>query len=388
MSGPGTTLGDVCRMDRRTLPTAEAIRAGLKFVGMEHVDPDSGRITAGNGSRVGDGKSQSFLFNNRHVLFGKLRPYLRKIALPEGDGCSSTELVPLLPNPKHLDRSYLFHWLRRSTVINAVMAKNTGARMPRADMNVLLALPFPVPPLDEQRRIVALLDRAAEIRHRAEAARAKAHAISPALFLDTFGDPATNPKGWPILPLGVVIERMTGGKNLLAGNGSSRYRIMKVSAVTSGVLRPEESKPAPDGYEPAPEHLVREGDFLFSRANTSELVGAVAMAHSPPEDLLLPDKVWRIEWDRNRIAPEYAYSLLRTSEIRRIFATIASGTSDSMKNISQAKLSRVPIGVPPMTLQTTFAKQVQHIEELSRGLDATAGKAEAMAASLSAEVFE
>ena len=61
---------------------------------------------------------------------------------------------------------------------------------------------FALPPLDEQRRVVALLDRAAEIRRRAEAARAKAGAIIPALFLETFGDPATNPKGWPIVAVG------------------------------------------------------------------------------------------------------------------------------------------------------------------------------------------
>ena len=59
-----------------------------------------------------------------------------------------------------------------------------------------------------------------------------------------------------------------------------------------------------------------------------------------------------------------------------------------MKNISQAKLSRVPIGVPPVTLQITYAKQAQRIEQLSRSLDATSAKAETMAAALSAEVFE
>jgi type I restriction enzyme S subunit len=263
-----------------------------------------------------------------------------------------------------------------------------GNNIKNLNKSALEGYRIPFPPLNEQRWIVALLDRAAKIRRRTEAARAKARVIIPALFLDTFGDPGTNSKHWPIVPLGDLIKKITGGKNLLAGNGSSRYRIMKVSAVTSGVLRPDESKPAPDGYEPAPEHLVREGDFLFSRANTSELVGAVAVAHKPPEGLLLPDKVWRIEWDPNRIAPAYAYSLLRTSEIRRNFAMLASGTSDSMKNISQAKLSRVSIGVPPATLQTAFAKQVERVEELSRALDASATKAEAMAAALSAEVFE
>ena len=59
--------------------------------------------------------------------------------------------------------------------------------------NALLSIPFHLPPLGEQRRIVGLLDRAAEIRRRADVARAEARAIIPALFLDTFGDPATNP---------------------------------------------------------------------------------------------------------------------------------------------------------------------------------------------------
>ena len=61
-------------------------------------------------------------------------------------------------------------------------------------------------PVNEQRRIVRILNRAAEIRRRADAARAKGRAIISALFLDTFGDPGTNPRGWPIVMLGEVIE--------------------------------------------------------------------------------------------------------------------------------------------------------------------------------------
>lgn len=387
MTVPIVELAKVCRMDRQTTSAVNAISRGLAFVGMEHVDPDTGRIAVGNGSRTGEGKGQAFLFDDRHILFGKLRPYLRKIAIPQAKGCSSTELVPLLPDSTRLDRAYLFHWVRRNQVIDILMAKNTGARMPRADMSVLLGMDIPLPPLDEQRRIVGLLDRAAEIRRRAAAARAKARAIIPALFLDTFGDPATNPKAWPMTTLGDVIIRITGGKNIEAGNGTSRYRIMKVSAVTSGMFKPDEAKPAPDDHIPASEHHVRDGDFLFSRANTSELVGAVAMAHEPPNGLLLPDKIWRIEWDQNRIDSRYAYSLLRSSEIRRVFSLIGSGTSGSMKNISQAKLVRVSVPLPPLTRQIAFAEQVQRIETLARHLAAAAAKADAMAAGLSAEVF-
>lgn len=374
-------------MDRQTVSAAAAISAGRAFVGMEHVNPSTGQIALGSGSRTGDGKGQAFLFDSRHVLFGKLRPYLRKIAVPETEGCSSTELVPLLPDPERLDRTYLFHWVRRNEVIDVLMAKNTGARMPRADMSVLLSMNLPLPPLAEQRRIVGLLGRATEIRRRADVARAHARAIIPALFLETFGDPATNPKGWPVVELGDVIARITGGKNIEAGNGTSKYRIMKVSAVTSGIFKAHEAKPAPDYHVPAEDHHVRAGDFLFSRANTSELVGAVALAEDVPAGLLLPDKIWRIEWIPERMDPRYAHSLLRSAEIRRVFAVIGSGTSGSMKNISQAKLVRVLIPLPPFPIQAAFAELVHRFEALARRLDAAAVKAEALADALSAEVF-
>ncbi len=280
---------------------------------------------------------------------------------------------------------FLAYWLEWSR--DRLIELASGATFKEINKSTLKKLPIPLPPLEEQRRIVGLLDRAAEIRRRADAARARARAIIPALFLDTFGDPATNPKAWPVVELGDVIARITGGKNIEAGNGTSKYRIMKVSAVTSGIFKAHEAKPAPDDHIPAEDHHVRAGDFLFSRANTSELVGAVAIADDVPKGLLLPDKIWRIEWTSTRIEPRYAYSLLRSSEIRRIFAVIGSGTSGSMKNISQAKLVRVPIPLPPLPLQTVFAEQASRLESLARHLDAAAAKAEAMAAALSAECF-
>ncbi|MCJ2042528.1 restriction endonuclease subunit S [Methylobacterium sp. J-059] len=281
---------------------------------------------------------------------------------------------------------FLAYWLEFSR--DHLIALASGATFKEINKSTLRKLLIPLPPLEEQRRIVGLLDRAVEIRRRAHAARAKVRAIVHALFLDVFGNPASNPKGWPIVELGKVIASITGGKNIEAGSGISKYRIMKVSAVTSGVFKPHEAKPAPDNHVPAEHHHVREGDFLFSRANTSDLVGAVAIVDNVPNDLLLPDKIWRIEWVAGKMRPEYAYYLLRSDEIKRVFAIIGSGTSSSMKNISQAKLVRVQIALPPIAIQRAFADQARHLEATARALDAAAIKAEAMASALSAEVFD
>ncbi len=394
-------MSSVLTIEDISLEIASGIACALSQVvsdGVLHLRPfsvtDDGRLSISNAPRIPQSvvpankirfEIGDILFNNTNSveLVGKSAVFANVL-----DASFSNHMTRIRVDRRRAEPGYvhafLRHLYRRRFFQDRATRWVSQAAFGTAQLK---ALEVPLPPLDEQRRIVGLLDRAAEIRRRAYAARAKARAIIPALFLDTFGDPATNPKGWPVVELGDVISRITGGKNIEAGNGTSKYRIMKVSAVTSGIFKAHESKPAPDDHIPAEDHHVRPGDFLFSRANTSELVGAVAIADDVPAGLLLPDKIWRIEWTRTRIEPRYAYSLLRSSEIRRIFAVIGSGTSGSMKNISQAKLVRVPIPLPPLAIQTAFSEQTHRLESLARHLDAAAAKAEAMAAGLSAEVF-
>lgn len=297
------------------------------------------------------------------------------------------DIKAITPKNGALLPSFLFWMLKGQEARILSTGVKKGATVHSLSNGFLERLSFALPPLEDQKRLVGLLDQSAEIRRRANAASAKARAITRALFLDMFGDPATNPKGWPVLRLREVIDRIVGGKNIEAGSGSSSHRILKVSAVTSGYFRPEESKPAPDEYQPRPEHNIRKGDFLFSRANTSALVGAVAIVENEAPGLLLPDKIWRIEWKCHAIKSRFAYSLLRSAEVRRIFAQVASGTSDSMKNISQGKLGSIEVPIPPVQFQTAFAAQAQRVEATARAIDFAAARAEVLAAALSAKVF-
>jgi type I restriction enzyme S subunit len=304
-------------------------------------------------------------------------------AMLGGDAYVVSHFATIIPDQKKVLPAYLFHWSQRYDPRSQAQVTS----LPSLPLSLIRTAKVPLPPLEEQHRIVELLDKAATIKHRVQAAQAKARTLIPALFLDMFGDPATNPKGWPIVRLKDVIDRIAGGKNIEAGNGSSPYRILKVSAVTSGYFRPEESKPAPDNYEPLPEHHIRKRDFLFSRAKTSALVGAVALIENDVSGLLLPDKIWRIEWKRETIEPRFAYSLLRSDAVRRTFAQIASGTSDSMKNISQSKLNDVEIPLPPLILQTTFAQKAEAIRSITTQQSATLQKAQATFDALLANIF-
>ena len=258
-------------------------------------------------------------------------------------------------------------------------------------MSVLLGMSLPLPPLGEQRRIVRLLDRAADIRRRANAACAKARAIIPALFLESFGDPATNPKGWPMVEIGDLVDRIDGGWSPTCGEGiptHDQWGVLKLSAVKSSGFDAREAKPLPIQADARPELEVCNGDLLFTRKNTLDLVGTAVVVNGSPRRLMIPDTVFRlVPANPNSFRPEYLSTLINLATFRPIIRQLASGSAASMPGISKGRLLKLTVPLPAVQLQLAFAEHVQSLEALAGKLDATAGKAEAMAAGLSAEVF-
>jgi type I restriction enzyme S subunit len=248
-----------------------------------------------------------------------------------------------------------------------------------------------LPSLAEQRRIAQMLDRAEALRAKRRAALGQLDTLTQAIFLDMFGDPATNPKGWPVRPVSEYVSEFQGGKSIEADsdeNVVARNRVLKVSAVTGMRFLPEESKPVPERYEPPPEHFVRRGDLLFSRANTTELVGAVAYIWDTPRNLLLPDKLWRFVWrDASKTEPLFIWALFQTLPLRYEIGRRATGTSGSMKNISQEKVLGIRSIVPPPEAQHDFARRVAAVEKLNATYRASLAEMDALFASLQYRAF-
>ena len=190
MSARRAPLGELCEMDRQGIPPDDPQAAELPFIGVENVVSGTGLLNFDTDSRVGTQKSTAFRFDPRHVLYGKLRPYLNKVAVPDFAGRCSTELVPLLPRDG-VDRDFLAHLLRRKETVEFVMASVTGARMPRTDMKVLMSMPVPLPPLDEQRRIADILNRSARIEQLHIEAAKTASNVTASLMARLLGDGAS-----------------------------------------------------------------------------------------------------------------------------------------------------------------------------------------------------
>lgn len=151
-------LSRLCKQDRVIVEYSSANAQTLPYLSLENIESNTGRIMKNNEIvSENEGISTTFLFGKEHVLYGKLRPYLNKVSLPDFNGRCTTEIIPLKPE-KNVDRQYLAWLLRRKETVEYAMQGKTGSRMPRADMDELLKLIVPLPPLPEQKRIAALLN--------------------------------------------------------------------------------------------------------------------------------------------------------------------------------------------------------------------------------------
>ena len=145
-------LGNIAIPDK-VIVSPDTIEASKHpYLGLDQIESQTGKIISYD-SMSAEGKSTSFAFNSNHVLYGKLRPYLNKVALPQREGRCSTEIIPLLP--KGVDRTFLALLLRREDIVAVAMSAKTGSRMPRADMDTLLNVEVVIPETIADQQIIA-----------------------------------------------------------------------------------------------------------------------------------------------------------------------------------------------------------------------------------------
>nr|WP_152818263.1 restriction endonuclease subunit S [Pseudactinotalea sp. HY160] len=269
----------------------------------------------------------------------------------------TNEAIAALPikDPDVLDPQYL---MRALQAMKLEAGSNRAAMGATLNKKALAQIDVTLPPLVEQRRIAAILDHADALRTKRRKVLAHLDSLTQAIFHDMFGDPAETSRN---VEFGLVAN-FEGGRNLVATDSSAEgaYRVLKISAVTSGRFKPEESKPLPLDYVPPNRHLVRNDDLLLSRANTTELVGAVALVADPPQNLALPDKIWRIAW-RVPAEPVFYHALLSTRSVRQRIGRLSSGTGGSMKNIPKAKLAKMPVPLVSLGGQRVFVGHAARI---------------------------
>ncbi|MDO4556202.1 MAG: restriction endonuclease subunit S [Lachnospiraceae bacterium] len=186
-----------------------------------------------------------------------------------------------------------------------------------------------------------------------------------ARFVEIFGDPVSNPKGWNRISLDDCIESIDNGKSFICDANArtdDKPAILKLSSVTYGVYRPNENKAIIDENDFVETAEVQNGDLLFTRKNTPELVGMSAYVEKTPRKLMMPDLIFRLN-TKDNCNKVYLWKLINHELFRGQIQSIANGSAKSMSNISKERLLGLSICLPPLELQNEFADFVTQVDK-------------------------
>ncbi|HBQ3154592.1 TPA: restriction endonuclease subunit S [Klebsiella quasipneumoniae subsp. similipneumoniae] len=330
--------------------------------------------------------------NSDDILIGRYGASIGKI-FSGLSGAYNVALVKTIPDLKKINKRFLWHFL--NSVVFQEFIKNVSTRAAQAGFNKddLAKLKIYLPSLNEQVKLASVLDVSDAIRKKREQTIKLADDFLCATFLEMFGDPVENPKGWKKDKikkgvLGIASGWSATGENIPCK--SDEFGVLKISSVTSGVFKPEENKVVACESIPASKKLIhpKKGDLLFSRANTRELVAAICMVHQDYVNLFLPDKLWSIKLNHKLLLPEFFLILIQNEKVRELLTKQATGTSGSMLNISKNKFEETEIIFPEINVQKDFCNTFRKTINLKTKLIKSNELANESFNSLSQKVFQ
>ncbi len=282
------------------------------------------------------------------------------------------------------DMKFLFYLLRRLDLSRL----KTATGVPGLTREDAYRERIPVPPIEEQRRIVDLLTRAEGIVRLRRQAQQKAAELIPAMFVDMFGDPATNPKGWPVFALSEVSDVISGvakGRDLSADE-SIELPYMRVANVKDGRLDLDEVKTIRIKNTEVEKLRIVPGDLLMTEGGDPDKLGRAALWRGEIDLCVHQNHIFKVRSHRDRLVPEYLRSLVGSAYGKAYFLRVAKKTT-GIASINKTQLSAFPVLVPPMAMQEHFRRQVEAVEGIVVLQKAAAEKAETTFRSLLARVF-
>jgi len=279
---------------------------------------------------------------------------------------------------------YAFRWFAQTHALEAFITGSTINHLPQEDLR---RLRIPLPPAAEQRRIVAAIE---EHFSRLDAAdeslrRAKNRTISLRNTIRSLAVAEGVERS-----LGELLDGIEAGKSFRCHGrpaAADEWGVIKVSAMTWGSFDDQENKAVMTEDRIDPRWEIKPGDLLLSRANTTEYVGASVLVRTCRGRLLLSDKSMRL-LVRQDIDKAWLHLALNAPESRAQMSAVATGTSDSMRNISQEKVRAVRLRVPPVERQRRIVAEVERQLSVADAMAAEIDRALKRSAALRRSILE
>ena len=223
----------------------------------------------------------------------------------------------------------------------------------------LRAIEVPLPPLDEQRRIAAVLDHADSLRTTRQKVLARFDDLQSATFIDMFGPPSTWPRRWNMGTIGDMADDVQYGTSAKAGEDGSLPIIRMGNVTDTGRLDLSDLKWIDIPQCDLPKFTVRRGDLLFNRTNSRERVGKTCVVDTDA-DFVFAGYLIRV-----RLKPEHRPEFVNaymTSRFGRALRYGMAKAAVNQANINASEMRSISIALPPKDVQQRFAKVVEQID--------------------------
>jgi type I restriction enzyme S subunit len=265
-----------------------------------------------------------------------------------------------------LDQAYLWHWFQLPLTRSKIRQKVKGIHLYPRDV---AEMEIPLPPLLEQRRIAAILDKADDIRRKREQALTLADEFLRSVFLDLFGDPSANPMGYPINNFETVLLVPLRNGISPSTKGELSASVLTLTAITGDRFDAGQVKEG-KFLEPISEKdTVNRSDFYICRGNGSaDLIGKGYFADRDLEGIAFPDTIIAAKPDPQKVARAYLEKLWNSPFVRNQIREAARTTNGTFK-INQTAAGAIKVPIPPLSDQENYQAIVDKVRRSESKLE-------------------
>jgi type I restriction enzyme S subunit len=373
------TLGSVCRFLNGGTPSKAV---------PEYFEGDIPWITSADISGPVASKARSFITDEavknsavNKVAAGAVllvtRTGVGKVAVAANELCFSQDITALLPDESKLDASYLVHFLLTKKEHFLGLAR--GATIQGITRNVVSDLSIPLPPIPEQRRIAAILDQADALRAKRREALVQLDSLTQSIFIEMFGEISTNSKGWNTCTVGDVSDCIVPGRDKpksFSGDipwvTTSDLQHLELTLGSSKKIGLSDTE-----IDDVRARVIPSGSVIISCVGD---LGIVSIAGAP---MVVNQQLHSFQCHSNLNNIFLMYSLA----LQKPFM-LAKASSTTLPYMNKTVCNSIPIVMPPLILQKTFAARIQAIESLKFSYRVALSELDSLFSSLQYRAFQ
>jgi type I restriction enzyme S subunit len=347
-------LKDVCEVIMGQAPPGDTYNTESKGIPLIAGTADFGEI---NPSPIKFTTQPTRISEPNDIILG-IRASIGDMNWADNNYCLGRGVAGLRVKDNFLYDRYLWYWLSKS--IHLLLRDAHGSTFKQVNRESIENLEIPLPPLSEQKRIAAILDKADSIRQKRKKAIELTEELLRSVFLDMFGDPVTNPKGWEKATMANVIKSIDYGTSQKANSNKIGIPIIRMNNITNkGEIDLADIKWCDIPQKDMDKYTVKKGDLLFNRTNSPELVGKTAV-WDLDEQYAFAGYLIRIRFNERLALPHYISAYLNSAYGKCLLFTKAK-PAINMSNISASEFKNLPILIPKLKDQMKYTNTVRII---------------------------